>query len=675
MHAQYRHYLKLVVGFMLASCLPTALTAEELSSCSPATLENLDIIISCVQVNNQTYSTRLNYLPEKQQWHWTGQLNPATCTTSLSECVTLTDSFGLSFPKVDIAGSAYKATLNYVKPTDNSQDYYWSYASHASTQAPQPGQAVTVLAFNDLGMHCMDKDFSVFSILPPFNVVNAQVVRPNVSGQPTVLNADQVELRYSAIDDRNRSVNSTSKDKTNFWQYSKALFGKELQLGEGLTGLYMPADNPQGAGGQLMSYQAQQNWFTAAGIPITPIDDSLHTNYYPMLRVSAYDKQNGQLLGQTDVVVPVSTETNCQGCHATGQVGASDTQVTWASDAAVEIQARKNILLLHDYKHFTDLINSMPVLCSSCHYSAPLDLTGQGTKGMQQRLATSSQVMHRHHGQLLDKQGNALFPSSGTTEQTCYQCHPGKDTQCERGAMKSVGITCVNCHGDMSAVGGVRPLQIGGSLDGTQDGNSRRAWKDLPRCQSCHTGDVVTHLTGSDLVTHTDGFRLHQAYRSGDSSASPILATNKRFAENDNTLFRNSKGHGGVACEGCHGSTHAIWLNDGSTTNDSVTAEQIQGHGGVLMECSACHAAGTLSASLDGPHGMHPVNDESWIERGHIMFYMQGAAKCQACHGANLEGSPLAKMSQTRSINAEHKTVTLEKGQQVSCNLCHSKPR
>ena len=34
-----------------------------------------------------------------------------------------------------------------------------------------------VLATNDLGMHCVDADFSVFSILPPYNVVNAQVVR------------------------------------------------------------------------------------------------------------------------------------------------------------------------------------------------------------------------------------------------------------------------------------------------------------------------------------------------------------------------------------------------------------------------------------------------------------------------------------------------------------------
>jgi hypothetical protein len=34
-----------------------------------------------------------------------------------------------------------------------------------------------VLAFNDLGMHCADLDYSTFVILPPFNVVHSQVDR------------------------------------------------------------------------------------------------------------------------------------------------------------------------------------------------------------------------------------------------------------------------------------------------------------------------------------------------------------------------------------------------------------------------------------------------------------------------------------------------------------------
>ncbi len=48
--------------------------------------------------------------------------------------------------------------------------------NESDTQPPATDNA-TVLAANDLGMHCTDKEFSVFSILPPFNVVNAQVVK------------------------------------------------------------------------------------------------------------------------------------------------------------------------------------------------------------------------------------------------------------------------------------------------------------------------------------------------------------------------------------------------------------------------------------------------------------------------------------------------------------------
>ena len=37
--------------------------------------------------------------------------------------------------------------------------------------------SVRVVAWNNLGMHCTDADFQVFSLLPPFNTVLAQVTR------------------------------------------------------------------------------------------------------------------------------------------------------------------------------------------------------------------------------------------------------------------------------------------------------------------------------------------------------------------------------------------------------------------------------------------------------------------------------------------------------------------
>jgi nitrate/TMAO reductase-like tetraheme cytochrome c subunit len=240
--------------------------------------------------------------------------------------------------------------------------------------------------------------------------------------------------------------------------------------------------------------------------------------------------------------------------------------------------------------------------------------------------------------------------------------------------MKTGGITCIDCHGDMLAVGGRYSLKEGGSLTGANDGSKRYPWQDLPRCQSCHTGDAVKHLTGDDLIVHEKGIRLQQAYRKGDRSASPILAENQRFAENAKTLFRNSKGHGGIACEGCHGSTHATWPNPNAKANDNLTAEQLQGHSGTIIECSACHASGSLLLTVEGPHGLHNVSDERWTDGRHGHYYERDEALCQACHGVNLEGTPLAKMSKTRTVSIGSRKVTLQQGENVSCNLCHKKP-
>jgi hypothetical protein len=535
---------------------------------------------------------------------------------------------------------------------------------------PTPSNSsVKVLAFNDLGMHCMDRDFSILSILPPFNVVNAQVVKQGSDGLPELLDDTQVEVRYSAVKDRSGSINSSSADKTNFWQYASGLLGENLQAGEGLTGLYMPADNP---GKQQLHYNSQQNGFSAEGIPITPIDDAGQTNPYPMLRVSAHDKQSGELLGEIDVVVPVANEARCQACHATGKMAANNPAKIWASDSNLEVQAKKNILMLHDERHGSNLEKETPVLCGKCHYSPALDLEAKGPQGMQKFLLTASQVMHRVHGELQDSDGNPIIPTGNDVpvEQSCYQCHPGKNTQCNRGAMKASGLSCTACHGGLLAVGGKFPLQEGGSLDGTNDGGERRSWTDLPRCQSCHTGDAVNHLTGEGLVFHEDGIRLVQAYKTGDESASALLAENKRFAENENTLFRNSKGHGSIACEGCHGSTHATWPNPDANANDNLTAIQLQGHSGTIIECETCHAAGSLPVTINGPHGMHNVNDSRWTNE-HESFYENDENACKACHGQELEGTPLSKMAESRNVMGKR----LEKGQKVSCDLCHVKPR
>ena len=255
----------------------------------------------------------------------------------------------------------------------------------------------------NLGMHCMDREFSIFSILPPFNVVHAQVLMRSGTGTPVLLSDAIVTVRYDAVADATGSINTKSIGKTNFWPYGGALFGMTLQPGQGLLGYYMPGDDPLRRGPQPMAYEATAQAFTALGIPITPLDDALNTNTYPLMRISAAEKTSGNTIGRLDVVVPVASETDCQTCHKTGGIGSTRSGVTWAVDTDIEVQAKKNILRLHDAARGTTLASSTPVLCAGCHYSTGPRSGGDGTRGAADRqtllLPGHAHLSRRSHDQ------------------------------------------------------------------------------------------------------------------------------------------------------------------------------------------------------------------------------------------------------------------------------------
>jgi hypothetical protein len=555
-----------------------------------------------------------------------------------------------------------------------------------------------ILANNDLGMHCVDKDFSVFSILPPFNVINAQVVGQDANGKPQLVDSNSVVLRYSPISDTHGSINSTSKDKTNFWDYALPLFGANLNPnGQGIKNLYMPADAPN-LESTSFGWNTGLCMFAAEGIPILPIDDKGLYNPYPMLRVSAYDVKNPTVeLAHTDVVVPVSDETTCSNCHATGTKAAVGTG--WSNSPDLEIQTRTNVLTLHDKNQGTDLMNQQPVLCASCHYSPALDLAGNGKPtGNQVGHKWMSEVMHSYHAgdKVASVAGKTIYDSPAPVggldpalngvpapdQQACYQCHPGADTKCLRGAMTET-VTCQNCHGDMQAVGGTQAMKQYGAINQRTTDLTRKAWSDEPRCQSCHTGDAINHLIPANAnppinaTLASDGIRLLHAYDRNDPAASPLLASNKRFAENDGKLFRFSKGHGNVSCEGCHGSTHAIWPGDAEHPNDDIASNDLQGHAGTISECTTCHKAGSLALTTAGPHGMHNVGDSRWAfneDAGHPAFYEKNPNECKACHGQDLRGSALSRVAADRSWQTEWGTKSVKKGQPVGCYTCHNGP-
>jgi nitrate/TMAO reductase-like tetraheme cytochrome c subunit len=94
------------------------------------------------------------------------------------------------------------------------------------------------------------------------------------------------------------------------------------------------------------------------------------------------------------------------------------------------------------------------------------------------------------------------------------------------------GMTCIDCHGDIAHVA-----------------TNANPWLNEPRCDSCHD----------------------------------------RYAHQTRPLYRFSRGHGGVYCEGCHDSTHAIAVS--REPKDAIKFIALQGHAGALSQCTVCHTS------------------------------------------------------------------------------------
>jgi uncharacterized protein (TIGR03437 family) len=513
----------------------------------------------------------------------------------------------------------------------------------------------TLIGWNDLGMHCMDGDYSVYAILPPYNTIHAQLM--DASGK-LVRGAAGITVTYSPIPDPGGSVNTTSVWKSNFWQFVQKLFGAALAPDTGLTGNSLP--------GGAMKFDAGFNWFTADGIPVTPFDDAGNKNYYPMMRLTAKNA-SGAVLATTDIVLPVSDEMTCKSCHASGR---DETQPAagWAWNSYAERDYKLNILRLHDDRQgsstaYRDALQTLnyapaglyataaggtPVLCAACHASNAL-----GTKG-QPGVSPLTQSLHAYHAHVTDD-ATGLTLDAAADRSACYNCHPGSATRCLRGVMGNsvapdgtLAIQCQNCHGSMSTVGA----------------SGRQGWLDEPNCQACHTGSATVN---SGQIRFTSAFLGSGQLR---TPADSRFATLPGTPSGTYSLYRFSAGHGGLQCEACHGSTHAEFPS--SHANDNVQSIARQGHVGVLAECGACHVTAP-STTTGGPHGMHPVGD-TWVRRHGDAAEGNAASGCKACHGADYLGTALSQAWANRTFVTSFGTFNIWRGFQVNCYLCHSGP-
>ena len=290
----------------------------------------------------------------------------------------------------------------------------------------QPLGDFVAFAWNNLGMHCYQTDYSQFLILPPYNVFWTQVIaRRGGSGEGPSIVSGGLTANYS--------VPQVTKpaERNNFWQYAAA-YGWNLQPGVGLTG--------KGTAGTM---DAAGDHLIAEGVPVVDVNDSGTWDPYPFFVVDV--QRSGQTVAQTVNVAPASTEMSCNFCHP-----GSTTPEVYAG-----------ILQAHDRNQGTGLAQQAqggkPVLCLTCHAAPAMGVTeSKGSK------FTLSGAMHTFHA---DKMTGSQLPPN-----TCQACHPGPQTRCLRDAMAKVGIQCTDCHGTMQEMGDP----------------ARMPWVNLPACQSCH---------------------------------------------------------------------------------------------------------------------------------------------------------------------------------------------
>lgn len=361
----------------------------------------------------------------------------------------------------------------------------------AGGNGPGPSSGtMTVFAFNDLGMHCMNQDFSEMMILPPFNNLHAQVIAR--SGENPQIITSGVTVQYTI------PGNTTSANKTNFWQYANALFGVTLQSNIGLTG--------NGLSGTMTPVSGSNIW-EASGIPVTPLDDNMQLDPYPLATVTV--TQNGQMIAETQNVVPVSWEISCNLCHNTSGISTA-----------------MDILQAHDRLHSTSLATGpKPVACGSCHRQAPLAAIFPGNPS----LHTLSSAMHTSHA--------PRMAQAGLTNE-CYACHPGTQTQCLRDVHKSNGLDCKSCHTSMTAVGNP----------------SRQPWVDEPRCGTCHPLNAqhaaYQFEQPNTLYRNSKG---HHGVYCASCHGSPHAITPSTLSQ-DNIQAIDKQGHAGPidTCTVCH---------------------------------------------------------------------------------------------------------------------------
>jgi len=387
----------------------------------------------------------------------------------------------------------------------------------------------TVLAWNDLGMHCLNPTYDEGVLLPPYNTVWAQVVK---RGNPPQVVTAGLTAEYRILNNTFSygKTDSYGGDFAQFWDTVLDVFGVSLPIDKGLN-LADPLIH-NGLSGQMV---VKGDHFQVDGIPVTPVNDAGAWSPYQVAEITI--KSAGAVVAQTRATVPTSDEINCARCH-----GAN---------------ALHDVLVQHPLVGGQSLVDLKPVLCAGCHGSPVLGGSGPGSSGKY-----LSQAIHGSHA----ARGAA-----------CLDCHPGEVTKCSRSlAHTSADGNCVTCHGTMQ--------QVASSIAS----GARIPWVNEPACATCHTG-VAGVGTGATLYRNAKGHG--DLYCAGCHQSPHAMIPSRQASDNYQALQLQGSNNTLGSCSACHGNSHGegfgeFWGKHGGSNPDEDSACQVC-HTGVPTNVAA----------------------------------------------------------------------------------------
>ena len=392
-------------------------------------------------------------------------------------------------------------------------DFIWILLFSLVCATPSQAAKYIVLSWNDLGMHCYNRDCRDLAVLRPFNNLWAQVIEV---GDPPRIITEGVTVTYSFPN------NTYSVGKSNFWDYDQQLFGVNLAANIGLTG--------KGLSGPM---DRDGDHFIAEGIPLTEFQDSAPATPYPyqLASIVVRDIATQSILASQTTVAPASTEMRCGNCHHDGGV-----------EGIATGRVETNILTLHDEENSDEypaghsglLMQRRPVLCAKCHASNALNAPGVAG------IPNLSKATHKKHADEIAQ-----------TLDGCYLCHPGPQTKCLRGVMSNkYGMDCIDCHGNMETVA-----------------NNPNPWLNEPRCDTaaCHGSKYKQNHALYRLSTGHAGIYC-QACHDSTHAIAPSREPN------DGIKFKALQGHAGTLskCGVCH-SNPPMGPGPHGTTRDTLS--------------------------------------------------------------------------------------------------------